>query len=239
MPEKQVIILHPCHFTSRGLQHLLPSTDRVYDMENITQCQHYLFVRRRPDLVILTLHSTHYSVLEGLCLVSALYYDYPQCQVLVMMTAHQTLGLKGFFAQFCARVKVIDPCADLSALARAARITPQRYGRVPRAAYARSPKLSPCEYQLLDGLLAGKSVREMVIELAINEKEVSYYKLQALTKLKVERIGALVAGSTLPILNLMLARPGKPEKQRSPRGRGTPYSDDVAPVRHNTESVSA
>lgn len=198
--KKQVIILHPCHFIRQGIWSLLPSVCRVFDTADLEQSKRWLLTHGQTDLVIISLPGVNYSMLSVIDLIDEL--GQTNCRVLVMLDTLQSKGLQHYLAGSGEQVKVIAWDSPLPLLTR--QIEQMVQGEVlplqqtvTDFSQAYPERLSVLEFEVLETLLAGKTPRQLANQLALREKEVSYYKCRALAKLGIKNIHSLLPGFPL------------------------------------------
>lgn len=177
--EKQVIILHPCNYTRRGIGALLYPAYQVFDTNDLTQCKRWLSSGRSTDLLIISLQGEYYTMVDTLSLIEALCNGYSSCQLLVMLDTKKNPGLENYLSQYGNKVQVIKPDSLLPVFIQMVHQDESSVQQdITGLDKGHLGSLSVLELKILELLLTGKKACKVAYQMSLNEKAFSYYKQQ-------------------------------------------------------------
>ncbi|MGL6010747.1 MAG: LuxR C-terminal-related transcriptional regulator [Shewanella oncorhynchi] len=186
-------ILHPCPFTRFGLMGLLPSSCRVLSTEKILKCHLHLLSERKPNLIILSLQTVDYTIIDVLSLIDIIYQGGLQHRVLIIMDVYRNSGLIDYLQKTCSRIGFIDAQNSLLFITRKINdLILNKKTEIFTCNNKNAQPLSLRERQVLSGILMEFNYKQIAQMLSISSKLVGHYKRLALRKLGAKSIQSLL-----------------------------------------------
>ncbi|CAI2084649.1 Bacterial regulatory proteins, luxR family [Serratia fonticola] len=193
MSIKHATILHPCQFTRLGLSELLPSSCRVLSSEKIHQCHLHLLSVNKPNLFIISLQGSDYTVMDILSFIEIIFQESHQHRVIIILDVYRSSGLIDYLLETCARIGFIDTQNSLSSITRQINELMSNDLLEFSEYFKKVAKpLSLRERQVLNGILMEFDYKKISQVLSISPKLVGHYKRKALKKLGIRTIQSLL-----------------------------------------------